>query len=253
MIKVTLIGSGNLAQHLLSAFEKSTAVELVQVFSRKKENVSHLIPFDQITDNFDDLAEADVYIIAVSDDAITEVSLQLPFKNQLVVHTSGSASMESLSDNNRKGVFYPLQTFTKGKEVDFKNIPICIESQFNDDYNLLKKVADSISDKVFSINSEQRRSLHVSAVFVNNFVNHLYKIGSDICDGHQVPFEILQPLIRETAEKIVTLSPNEAQTGPAKRNDETTIEVHLDFLSDENHKNIYKLLTQSIQDNGKKL
>lgn len=253
MIKVTLIGSGNLAQHLLSAFEKSTAVELVQVFSRKKENVSHLIPFDKITDNFDDLAEADVYIIAVSDDAITEVSLQLPFKNQLVVHTSGSASMESLSDNNRKGVFYPLQTFTKGKEVDFKNIPICIESQFNDDYNLLKKVADSISDKVFSINSEQRRSLHVSAVFVNNFVNHLYKIGSDICDGHQVPFEILQPLIRETAEKIVTLSPNEAQTGPAKRNDETTIEVHLDFLSDENHKNIYKLLTQSIQDNGKKL
>lgn len=253
MIKVTLIGSGNLAQHLLSAFEKSTAVELVQVFSRKKESVSHLIPFDKITDNFDDLAEADVYIIAVSDDAIAEVSLQLPFKNQLVVHTSGSASMESLSDNNRKGVFYPLQTFTKGKEVDFKNIPICIESQFNDDYNLLKKVADSISDKVFSINSEQRRSLHVSAVFVNNFVNHLYKIGSDICDGHQVPFEILQPLIRETAEKIVTLSPNEAQTGPAKRNDKTTIEAHLNFLSDENHKNIYKLLTQSIQDNGKKL
>ncbi|RZK11633.1 MAG: DUF2520 domain-containing protein [Flavobacterium sp.] len=253
MIKVTLIGSGNVVQHLLSAFNKSTAVELVQVFSRKKESVSHLVSFEKITENFDDLAEADVYIIAVSDDAIAEVSSKLLFKNRLVVHTSGSASMESLDDNNRKGVFYPLQTFTKNKEVDFKNIPICIESQFNDDYNVLKKVADSISDKVFTINSEQRRSLHVSAVFVNNFVNHLYKIGNDICEENQIPFEILHPLIRETADKILLLSPNEAQTGPAKRNDTTTIEAHLDFLSDENHKSIYKLLTQSIQDNGKKL
>jgi len=147
-----------------------------------------------------------------------------------------------------------LQTFTKGKEVDFKNIPICIESQFNDDYNVLKKLADSISDKVFTINSEQRRSLHVSAVFVNNFVNHLYSIGNTICDEHQIPFEILQPLIKETADKIMSLSPHEAQTGPAKRNDQTTIQSHLDFLSDGNHKNIYKLLTQSIQeDHGKKL
>jgi len=253
MIQITLIGSGNVAQHLLSAFNKSNDVELVQVFSRKKESVSHLIPFAKITDNLDDLVEADVYIIAVSDDAIGEVSSQLPFKNRLVVHTSGSTSMESLSNNNRKGVFYPLQTFTKCKEVDFKTIPICIESQFNDDYNALKKVADSISDKVFTINSEQRRSLHVSAVFVNNFVNHLYSIGNAICKEHQVPFEILQPLIRETADKIATLSPDEAQTGPARRNDGTTIESHLNFLSDENHKNIYKLLTQSIQDNGKKL
>jgi len=253
MIKVTLIGSGNVAQHLLSAFNKSTAVELVQVFSRRNESVSHLIPVEKITTDLDSLAEADVYIIAVLDDAIATVASRLPFKNRLVVHTSGSASMQSLNDNNRKGVFYPLQTFTKGKEVDFKTIPICIESQFNDDYNVLKKVADTISDKVFTINSEQRRSLHVSAVFVNNFVNHLYSIGNAICDDRQVPFEILQPLIRETADKILTLTPNEAQTGPAKRNDRTTIESHLDFLSDENHKNIYKLLTQSIQDNGKKL
>lgn len=253
MIKVTLIGSGNVAQHLLSAFKKSTDIELIQVYSRKKEAVLHLIPIEKITSDFDNLAEADVYIIAVSDDVIAEVSSQLFFKNRLVVHTSGSVSMESLNDNHRKGVFYPLQTFTKGKEVDFKSIPICIESQFNDDYNVLKKVAESISDKVFSINSEQRKSLHVSAVFVNNFVNHLYKISNDICKEHQVPFEILQPLIKETADKIRSLTPDEAQTGPAKRNDKTTIEAHLDFLSDENHKNIYKLLTQSIQENGKKL
>lgn len=253
MIKVIIIGSGNVAQHLLSAFNKNTDIEIAQVFSRKIEAVSHLISIDKITNNFDDLVQADVYIIAVADDAIAEVASRLPFKNRLVVHTSGSASMESLSNNNRKGVFYPLQTFTKNKEVDFKTIPICIESQFNEDYNVLKKVADSISDKVFTINSEQRRSLHVSAVFVNNFVNHLYKIGNDICDEHQVPFEILQPLIKETADKILLLTPNEAQTGPAKRNDKTTIESHLDFLSDDNHKNIYKILTQSIQENGKKL
>lgn len=253
MIKVTLIGSGNVAQHLLSAFNKTAAVEIVQVFSRRKEAVSHLVSFDKITDNFEDLTEADAYIIAISDDAIQEVSTQLPFKNRLVVHTSGGASMEKLYDDNRKGVFYPLQTFTKGKEVDFKSIPICLESQFSEDYHILKRIAESISDKVFAINSEQRKALHIAAVFVNNFTNHLYKIGSDICEEHQVPFEILQPLIKETADKILTLSPSEAQTGPAKRNDLTTIKSHLDFLSDENHKTIYKLLTQSIQENGKKL
>lgn len=253
MIKVTLIGSGNVAQHLLSAFNKSTAVEIVQVFSRRKEAVPNLIPFENITDNLEELAEADAYIIAIADDAIAAVSAQLPFKNRLVVHTSGSAPMENLSDNNRKGVFYPLQTFTKGKEVDFKGLPICIESQFSEDYNILKRIADSISDKVFAINSEQRRALHVAAVFVNNFTNHLYQIGSAICKEHQVPFEVLQPLIQETVNKIRTLSPDQAQTGPAKRNDQTTIASHLEFLSDENHKTIYKLLTQSIQDHGKKL
>ena len=253
MIKVTLIGSGNVTQHLLSAFSKNNSIELVQVFSRKKETLSQMVSANKITNNYNDLAPADIYIIAVSDDAISEVSTQLPFKNRLVVHTSGSASMESLSNHNRKGVFYPLQTFTKNKEVNFKNIPICIESQIENDYDLLKKVAESISDKVFNINSEQRKAIHVSAVFVNNFANHLYKIANDISMEHQVPFEILQPLIKETADKIAMLSPIEAQTGPAKRNDKTTIETHLSFLSDENHKNIYKLLTQSIQNNGKKL
>ena len=124
MIKVTLIGSGNVAQHLLSAFYKNTDIEVVQVFSRKLESVSHIISIDKITDNFDNLAEADVYIIAVSDDAVAEVAHKLPFKNRLVVHTSGSIPMENLNDNNRKGVFYPLQTFTKNKDVDFKAIPI---------------------------------------------------------------------------------------------------------------------------------
>jgi predicted short-subunit dehydrogenase-like oxidoreductase (DUF2520 family) len=257
MTKVIIIGSGNVAQHLIAAFQNSqnmgTEIELIQVFSRQKESISHLLDLNKITDDLESLEEADLYIIAVSDDAIANVSSQLPFKNRLVVHTSGSISLNALDDDNRKGVFYPLQTFTKNKEVDFKTIPICLESENATDFQLLEKVAKMISDKVFAINSEQRKALHVAAVFVNNFTNHLYQIGSEICQENQVPFEILKPLIAETAQKIMVLSPEEAQTGPAKRNDSATIEAHEAFLSNENHLKIYKTLTQSIQHNGKKL
>jgi len=257
MVKVIIIGSGNVSQHLIAALHKTqnigNEIELVQVFSRKKEAIMSLLDSDKIVNDFDDLLEADLYIIAVSDDAIASVSDQLPFKNRLVVHTSGSVSLDSLNNNNRKGVFYPLQTFTKNKEVDFKNIPICLESENSTDFQLLEKVAKSISEKVFAINSEQRKALHVAAVFVNNFTNHLYHLGNEICKEHQVPFDILKPLILETAQKIITLSPEEAQTGPAVRQDGKTIETHQAFLSNKNQSNIYKTLTQSIQDNGKKL
>jgi predicted short-subunit dehydrogenase-like oxidoreductase (DUF2520 family) len=257
MTKVIIIGSGNVAQHLIVAFQNSqnmgTEIDLIQVFSRQKESISHLLDLDKITDDLATLEEADLYIIAVSDDAIADVSSQLPFKNRLVVHTSGSISLNALDNDNRKGVFYPLQTFTKNKDVDFKTIPICLESENATDFQLLEKVAKMISDKVFAINSEQRKALHVAAVFVNNFTNHLYQIGSEICQENQVPFEILKPLIAETAQKIMVLSPEEAQTGPAKRDDSSTIEAHEAFLSDENHLKIYKTLTQSIQHNGKKL
>ena len=257
MVKVIIIGSGNVAQHLIVAFQKSqtagTAIELVQVFSRKKGALLHLLDSDKIVTDFSGVLDADLYIIAVSDDAIASVSDQLPFKNRLVVHTSGSAALDCLNNNNRKGVFYPLQTFTKRKEVDFNNIPICLEGENSTDFRLLEKVAKSISEKVFAINSKQRKALHVAAVFVNNFTNHLYLVGNEICKEHQVPFDILKPLILETAQKIITLSPEDAQTGPAKRNDKQTIEAHQLFLTNANQANIYKTLTQSIQDNGKKL
>ena len=257
MVKVIIIGSGNVAQHLIVAFLKSqsagTDIELSQVFSRKKESLLHLLDSENIVTDIKDISDADVYIIAVSDDAIASISDQLPFKNRLVVHTSGSVSLDSLNDNNRKGVFYPLQTFTKNKEVNFKNIPICLESENSSDFQLLGKVAKSISEKVFAINSQQRKALHVAAVFVNNFTNHLYHLGNEICKEHQVPFDILKPLIQETAQKITELSPEDAQTGPAIRNDKKTIEAHQLFLNNSNQSNIYKILTQSIQDNGKKL
>ncbi|WP_140485248.1 Rossmann-like and DUF2520 domain-containing protein [Flavobacterium sp. GSA192] len=257
MIKVSIIGSGNVAQHLITTFqnlEKSgSEMELAQVFSRKRETLVTLLRPEQIITDYSDLQEADLYIIAVSDDAIETVSKQLPFKNRLVVHTSGSMPLTTLHNNNRKGVFYPLQTFTKGKTVDFKTIPICLEAENAPDFQVLDKIAKSISDKVHAINSEQRKALHVAAVFVNNFTNHLYSIGNDICQENQIPFDILKPLIQETVEKLATLSPNEAQTGPAIRNDQKTIAAHEAFLTNENQLTIYKILTQSIQDNGKKL
>jgi len=247
MIKVCIIGSGNVAQHLISAFASTAEIKIVQVFARNRESLSHLIDSNKVTSDLNALEAADIYFIAVSDDAIASVSQQLPFKDKLVVHTSGSVPMLSLDDKNSKGVFYPLQTFSKNKAVDFSEIPICIESENPADFKTLEKAARSISQKTFSIDSQQRKALHVSAVFVNNFVNHLYQIGNDICNENGISFEILKPLIRETAEKIMTLSPAEAQTGPAKRHDERTIAAHLQYLTNENQHHLYQLLTQSIQ------
>lgn len=254
MIKATVIGSGNVAQHLIQAFLKSDTIALQQVFSRQKESVSHLVDDSKIATNWQHLLESDIYIIAVSDSAIAEVSSNLPFKNRFVVHTSGGVPLEELDSKNRRGVFYPLQTFTKDKEVDFSKIPICLESEVDDDYTTLEDLAEAINTKHYLISSNQRKSLHVAAVFVNNFTNHLYQIGKEICAEHQLPFEILKPLIAETAEKVQHLSPLEAQTGPAKRNDQNTIQAHLALLTNNMQKEIYKILTQSIQQsNVKKL
>ncbi|KAF2506691.1 DUF2520 domain-containing protein [Flavobacterium zhairuonense] len=254
MIRLSIIGSGNVAQHLIKAFAKSEAIEIVQLFSRKKEALLSLIDEDKIATDLAQLTKpADLYVIAVSDNAISEVSQQLPFQNKLVVHTSGAAPLNSLHSKNRRGVFYPLQSFSKNKALDFSVIPMCLEAENISDFELLEQTAKAISNAVFAINSEQRKALHVAAVFVNNFTNHLYQIGQEICDENKVPFEVLKPLIQETAEKINILDPIDAQTGPAKRNDTNTIEAHLAFLTNENQKNIYKILTQSIQNNGKKL
>lgn len=253
MIKVVLIGSGNVAQHLIRSFVKSKAIDLVQVFSRQKEAVSQLLDSQKIIDNLSDLADADLYILAISDDAIASVSSKLPFENRLVVHTAGSVSMSFLDKKNRRGVFYPLQTFSKNRTIDFNEITICLESEYDSDCRILEKTAKALSNKVIKINEAQRQALHVSAVFVNNFVNHLYQIANDICIENNVPFEILKPLILETANKAVSLSPKEAQTGPAKRNDSTTIDAHLKLLFTENQALIYDILTKSIQNNGTKL
>ena len=250
MIRVSIIGSGNVAQHLIQAFSKTTEIELVQVFSRKQESISKNTTSAKVISDFEALLPVDLIIIAVTDSAISKVSKQIPFQNQLVVHTSGSMTMEVLDDKNRKGVFYPLQTFSKAKEVDFSSIPIFLEAQNDSDYKTLEIVGQSVSNSVKRINSKQRKALHIAAVFVSNFTNHLYQIGYNICLENELPFEALKPLILETANKIITLSPTEAQTGPARRQDNQIINEHLAFLTDENQKEIYKLLTKSIIDNG---
>ena len=253
MIQVTIIGSGNLATHLIQAFSGNENIELVEVYARNTSNLAGIVPADKIAADINLLKKADLYVIAVSDIAIAEVSDNLNFNNQLVVHTSGGIDVDALNSKNRKGVFYPLQTFSKNKTVDFKIIPICIEAQDEKDFELISQVARAISKQVFKIDSQQRKAIHVAAVFVCNFVNHLYQIGHEICVENQIPFEILLPLIKETALKLETIEPEAAQTGPAKRNDLITIAAHLEFLALENQKNIYSILTQSIQANGKEL
>ena len=253
MIKVVLLGGGNLAYHLTNELLNNPVIELVQVYNRSITAISYLEQKTKITNKLTQLKEADVYIICVSDNAISELSQQLDFKDRLIVHTSGAMGLNSLKSNSYKGVFYPLQSFSKEKKVDFSNIPICIEANRTQDEHLLMRLGNAISKQCYLINSQQRKQLHVAAVFVNNFVNHLYTIGNDICDAHQIPFEILTPLIKETASKLDYLSPIHAQTGPAKRDDSQTIETHLSLIS-ENQQKIYKLLTQSIKDTyGKKL
>ncbi len=246
--KIIIIGSGNVAEHLIRSFEYSVNSEVVQVYSRNTEAGNELSPKFNIdfTNSLDRLKKADLYLIAVSDTAIAEVSNSLPFTDRLVAHTSGATSMDILNNKNKQAVFYPLQSFTKGKKIDFSNIPICIETISNEDCDTIMSIAESISNTVSKVSSEQRQYLHASAVFVNNFTNHMFHIGKEIADHHNVDFNLLKPLIKETVEKLEYKSPMQAQTGPAVRGDKITMEKHLGLIPDETHKEIYRLITESI-------
>ncbi|MGZ0016987.1 Rossmann-like and DUF2520 domain-containing protein [Yeosuana sp. AK3] len=247
MISVVILGSGNVATHLYKAFSKAENMVVNQWFSRHLKVIDFYKNEVEVIDDLALLKPADVYIIAISDDAISKVSSQLPFENRLVVHTSGSVGLHDLDKKNHRGVFYPLQTFSKDAEVDFTKVPFCIETLKKEDFNTLKLLAESIGSACYKVNSEQRSSLHLAAVFVNNFTNQLYRIAHEIVESTGTEFELLKPLILETAHKIQTLSPYMAQTGPAKRNDKKTIKKHLKQLENSPHKIIYELLTASIQ------
>ena len=248
MISVIVLGAGNVGTHLCKAINDAKNLKLVQWYNRSKSNNSTKNTDIEKCYNLDNLASADVYIIAVSDSAIEQLSNDFPFKNQLVVHTSGSVSMRFLNVKNRRGVFYPLQTFSKTAAVDFKNVPICVESTDKNDRNTLKQIAEALNSPTYIINSEQRQALHLTAVFVNNFTNQLYRIAHELTDEKSLDFEILKPLIIETAKKVQYLSPYMAQTGPAKRRDKKTIKTHLkDLESYPDYKELYEQLTKSIQ------
>ncbi|SHJ65984.1 NADP oxidoreductase coenzyme F420-dependent [Arenibacter nanhaiticus] len=254
MISIVILGSGNVAEHLLDTFLQFDTIVVKQLIGRSETSISSFTNKTVTSIGYDAIEEADVYIIAVSDDAIAEVAEKLAQKQGLVVHTSGSVPMQGLHPKNRRGVFYPLQTFSPGKKIDFKSVPICIEAENQKDITLLQQLAAIISDKVFEISSEQRKSIHLAAVFVNNFTNHLFHIGQQVCQENEVPFEVLLPLIKETVQKLEQLSPYDAQTGPARRNDSNTLERHQNQLNKNIYKDIYSLLSKSIKETyGQKL
>ncbi|CDF79013.1 conserved hypothetical protein (DUF2520) [Formosa agariphila KMM 3901] len=248
MISVILLGAGNVASHLYKVFHNSDTITVTQWYNRHIDKISTFKNEVEITDDLSALKRADIYIIAVSDDAIATVSEALPFQDRFVVHTSGTASLYDIDAKHRRGVFYPLQTFTKGAEVDFSNIPLCIEGLKKSDFKLLKRLAEGIGSKDYKVSTEQRKRLHIAAVFANNFTNQMYRIAHEITEANQIEFEILKPLILETAKKIQTMSPYMAQTGPAVRGDKKTAKQHLNLIENPQHKAIYKLLTESIND-----
>jgi predicted short-subunit dehydrogenase-like oxidoreductase (DUF2520 family) len=248
MIIVTILGAGNVAQHLYKVCSASVEITVNQWYNRHLEHLQMFKNDVDIVDDISLLKEADIYIIAVSDDAVAEISEQLPFSNRLIVHTSGSVNLHHLDKKNRRGVFYPLQTFSKNAELNFNDVPICIEVEHKADYHVLKDLAIAIGSPYHRVNSPQRAALHLAAVFINNFTNQLYRVAHEITESEGVDFNILKPLIKETAKKVDTLSPYMAQTGPAKRNDKKTIKKHLATLDKEIHKDIYKLLTKAIKE-----
>ncbi|WP_298538736.1 Rossmann-like and DUF2520 domain-containing protein [uncultured Aquimarina sp.] len=254
MITIVILGAGNVAQHLYTAFLNQSSVAIIQCYNRKGIRIHKDQKAATITNDLNKLKKADLYILAISDDAIKKVSNTLPFQNRLVVHTSGSVPIKAIDDKNSRGVFYPLQTFSATKKIDYSKIPFCIEADRQKDVIVLKNLASILSQKVYDISSDQRNVLHVAAVFVNNFTNYMFSVGNEICNENKVPFEILHPLIQETAKKIIEIEPDIAQTGPAIRNDVLTIDRHLEILKDDSQKQLYKMLTKAIQSKyGKEL
>ncbi len=250
MIKVTVLGVGNLASHLIDICVASSSIHLQQIYNRTITKIEGYDEVTAITSDIHELEPADIYIIAVKDVVIDALAQQLQYVDGLVVHTSGATDLSPLEGLKRKGVFYPLQSFSKGKPVDFEKIPLCLEATNEADYTLLYRFANRISEQVYLLDAAQRKQLHIAAVFVNNFVNQLYVIGEQICEEHKIPFEILHPLILETAQKIGTNSPTSVQTGPAVRGDQKTIEIHKKSLSSE-QAILYSLLSKCIQNTKK--
>ena len=245
-IHINIIGAGNMAYQLTRAFYNHPEVRLQQLYNRSELSPEFNAFEIEKTHNLSLLRPADVCIITVKDEAITEVSEKIPLENQLVVHTSGNTSIEAIDSKNRRGVFYPLQTMNKQTIVDFTKVPFCLEAENTNDFCLLQRLASLLSTKIYTLNSYQRRVLHLAAVFMNNFSNHLVYISQQICKENEVPFEILQPLLAETFVKLQNTSAYDAQTGPARRNDFLTITNHLAMLDNNNYKEIYNIITKSI-------
>ena len=249
-MNILFLGSGNVATHVALAIHK-TEHRIVQVYSRKKASAAALgnrlgVPYTHLVEEI--MQDADLYIYAVSDDALTSlVSLNIA-PQAMHVHTAGSVAMDIFKGYKKHyGVLYPLQSLSKDKAIDFQQVPLLLEASDEVVKQALDTLAKEISGQVYHYNTEQRLKIHLAAVFANNFVNHLFHIASDIMESSDVDFNLLKPLIKETVEKISHLSPAEAQTGPAKRNDQKIMKQHMEMLKDQPKlQKLYRDLSQMI-------
>lgn len=249
---IVLVGAGNLATNLGVALH-SKGYDIRQVYSRTGESARILgqrLSTGYTTSPGEIYSDADLYIVALKDSALAELIPQLTVGRQdaLFVHTAGSISMDVWEGYaHRYGVFYPMQTLSKARLVDFRNIPVFLEAKTEEDLKLLRSVAEDLSVSVRELPSEQRRCLHLAAVFACNFTNHLYALAAELLAEHDIPFEVMLPLIDETVAKIHELSPREAQTGPAVRYDANIIEKQLEMLvAHPELQELYRLLSESI-------
>ena len=246
MIKTVLIGAGNLAFHFQKNLIASKKTELIQWYSRKLDKINFIKGRVAVTDQISDLKTADLYLITIADDAIAEISAKIQ-TSALVVHCSGAVPMNKLLCNAKKGVFYPLQTFSKEYPVNFNKVNVLIETEQENDLELLINFANALGAKPVKMDSQKRAYIHLIAVIINNFGNHLLSLGEEIANQQNIPFELFNPLIEQTYKKAISIGSKNSQTGPAKRNDEKTIKNHVDLIRDDDIKKLYLNLTKSIR------
>jgi predicted short-subunit dehydrogenase-like oxidoreductase (DUF2520 family) len=244
-MQIVIIGSGNVAYHMAKAFVLNN-IPLAQIFGRNENELNKISEELNIPYSTKVLVDADLYIICVSDNSVEKVSELITKKDCLVAHTSGSLPKEILTGDYRKASLYPLQTFSKSKELDYANIPFFIETENEADKKILFEIASKISQNVMESTHEKRKYIHLTAVFACNFVNHLFSRAKEISDSQEIPFDYFLPLIDETVQKIHEIEPKSAQTGPAVRNDKRIQELHEQLLKDESLE-IYKTMNHSIQ------
>lgn len=249
-MKIVMIGAGNVATHLSVAL-KENGFTILQIFSRTEEAASCLagIVESTWTTNLQELNKgADIYIFALKDNVLSETIEKINIPNAVYIHTAGSVDISVFSNkNNPHGVIYPLQTLSKAKSIDFSKVPLFVEGNNTQTTNLLFDIAGKLSTKCYKIDSRQRLKIHLSAVFASNFVNYMYTVAEKIVGETQLPFSILEPLIAETADKIRTLSPKDAQTGPAVRCDTEVMQKHIKLLIEEPQlQELYSLISEEI-------
>ena len=251
--RIILIGAGNVAHHLAPALLKA-GLNLCQIYSRSIESARELGRKTGITytaDLFGIYPDGDIYIFCVSDDILPSIikAIRIP-DDALILHTSGSQPMDVFKSYSKHyGVIYPVQTFSKKRELDFREIPLCVEGNTGPVKERIKKFAEKLSDKIYEIDSVQRKELHLAAVFACNFPNYLYQVAGKLLENKGLSFAMLRPLIFETAHKVMLLNPEEAQTGPAKRGDESIMNMHKNMLkNDKDLLKIYTILSEGIKE-----